>query len=114
MQTCPPRSIAKACVTDTMRGCAAITAGSQTCSIGWNAKRSSSSTRAYSRRVPIAQLVTTGPVTTPAAIRSTTGSVITSEWIARSRRSIRCASIWFATRPTPTWSVDPSSISRET
>src|SRR3954470_16456499 len=48
MQTCPPRSIAKACVTDTMRGCAAITAGSQTCSIGWNAKRSSSSTRSYS------------------------------------------------------------------
>jgi hypothetical protein len=38
-------STANACVTETIRGCAAITVGSQTCSIGWNAKRSSLSTR---------------------------------------------------------------------
>lgn len=114
VQTWPVRSTANACVTDTIRRRAAMRAGWHTSSTGRNVNLSSASTRSYSRRVPMAQLATIGPVTTRECSRSTTGSVRTLEWIASPRRLVRCVSIEFGTRPRPTCRVAPSSTNRAT
>ena len=81
-----------------------------------------SSTKSYSRWVPIRNAVTILPrlrslripLTTPASTRSTTASVNISVWIPRSCLPWRARAVAAGIAPIPSWSVAPSGTSSAT
>ena len=110
--------MAKAWPMDTILCCAAMVAGLQTTSIGWNTKSGLRSIRSYSAREPSAMLVTIlngwlvlrAPVRQPCSSSGRIASDTTSEWMPRSLRSVTYCSASCASLPRPTCSVEPSSM----
>ena len=120
--TCPLRSTSIAELMATIRLNERMTCVSLVKSTGRISTIGLSSTKSYSRLVPIRKAVTSlprlrslrAPVMTPASTRSTTESVNISVWTPRSRLSRRASAVAAGIAPIPSWSVAPSGTSSAT